>query len=92
MCWTLPGIRYIGVLATGYNVVDVFQSLGMRVLACDPIRHKNLECQTMQYAGLDELLEESDIVVLHCPLLPKDARHHQPPEHRQNEGWGYYYK
>ena len=102
-------IKFVGVLATGYNVVDITtakekgipvaniptygtaavgqfaiallleigqstgkiaQALGMKVLAYDSYRNPALECETCQYADLDEVLSQSDVIALHCPLFP----------------------
>ena len=42
----------------------------MNILAYDAFRRPELESGTCHYAELDELLSESDVVVLHCPLFP----------------------
>ena len=48
------------------------QALGMNVLANDlpQFRNHDLECETMRYAEMDELLAASDIISLHVPSLP----------------------
>lgn len=46
------------------------QALGMRVLAYDIYPIKELECETMRYVEMDELLACSDIISLHIPSLP----------------------
>ncbi len=58
----------IGYGRIGQATGSVAQALGMRVLAYS--RHPNpaLERETMRYAGLDELLAQSDVISLHCPL------------------------
>ncbi len=58
----------IGYGRIGQAAGSIAQALGMRVLAHS--RHPNpaLECETMRYAGLDELLAQSDVISLHCPL------------------------
>ena len=100
-----PGMRYVGVLATGYNVVDIeaaiekgiwntplielagktmgiigfgrigqntaqiARAFGLRVLAYD--EYPNDAARALgDYVTLDELLAQSDIVSLHCPLFP----------------------
>ena len=45
------------------------QALGMNVLAYDIFKVPGLECETMRYAELDELLASSDIISLHVPSL-----------------------
>jgi D-3-phosphoglycerate dehydrogenase len=46
------------------------QALGMKVLAYDVYQNKELECETMKYVEMDELLAKSDIISLHVPSLP----------------------
>lgn len=45
------------------------QALGMNVLAYDIFKVEGLECETMKYVELDELLANSDIISLHVPSL-----------------------
>ena len=40
------------------------------MIACDKYQNKDLECDTMEYAELDELFTKSDVISLHCPLFP----------------------
>jgi D-lactate dehydrogenase len=47
---------------------------GCRVLAHDPQQDPTLAELGVRYTTADELFEESDIISLHCPLLP--ATHH----------------
>jgi len=60
----------IGYGRIGQATGKLAQAFGMKVLAFDKYQNKELECDTMQYAELDELLKESDIISLHCPLFP----------------------
>ena len=46
------------------------QALGMKVLAYDIYQNRDLECETMRYVEMDELLANSDIISLHVPSLP----------------------
>ncbi|MBU5485871.1 D-2-hydroxyacid dehydrogenase [Clostridium sp. MSJ-11] len=76
--WNYPLIelanKTIGVI--GYGRIGqatgrVAQALGMKVLAYDEYKNKDLEDENMKYAkDLDELLANSDVISLHCPLLP----------------------
>jgi len=43
--------------------------LGMKVLAFDSYEIEELKSDTLQYASLDELLANSDVISLHCPLF-----------------------
>ncbi len=46
------------------------QALGMKVLAHDVYKIPTLECDTMRYVEMDELLANADIISLHVPSLP----------------------
>jgi D-lactate dehydrogenase len=66
--------KTVGVVGTGkigQITGRILVGFGCRVLAYDIA--KNWECQSMgiSYVELDELLRESDIVTLHCPLTPQ---------------------
>ena len=124
-----PGMKFIGVLATGYNVIDtaaakeqgvvvsniptygtdavaqyamallmelcnhacrngiikeaqypfgrgryeiaqIAQAFGMKILAFDEYPNKALETENCRYVSLDQLLAQSDVISLHCPLFP----------------------
>lgn len=60
----------IGFGRIGQNVAKIAQCFGMNVLAADEYQNKSLEYGTVRYATLDELLKNSDVISLHCPLLP----------------------
>lgn len=60
----------IGYGKIGQTTGAIAQALGMRVLAFDKYQNKSLECASMRYTELEELLRESDVVSLHCPLFP----------------------
>jgi D-lactate dehydrogenase len=64
--------KTIGVIGAGHiglHVIRIARGFGMRVLAfdvrCDPFLADLLG---FTYAAMDQLLAESDIVTLHCPL------------------------
>lgn len=59
----------IGFGRIGQNVGRIAQALGMKVFAYDEYRNKDLENDTLKYVTLDELLRNSDVVSLHCPLF-----------------------
>ncbi|MFI4877095.1 MAG: 2-hydroxyacid dehydrogenase [Blastopirellula sp. JB062] len=68
--------KTIGVIGTGKigrNVVAIAKGFGCRVLAYD--LHKDPACVAAgaEYVELDQLLGASDVVTLHCPLLPATA-------------------
>lgn len=62
-------IGIIGFGRIGQAVGKVAQAFGMKVLAYDQYQNKELEGPLLKYAKLDELLQESDVISLHCPLL-----------------------
>ena len=60
----------IGYGRIGQATGKIAQGFSMNVLAFDEYRNKDLECETMAYASLDEVLAKSDVISLHCPLFP----------------------
>jgi Lactate dehydrogenase and related dehydrogenases len=59
----------IGFGRIGQNTAVLAQALGMKVLAYDTNQIPELESDTCKYATLDELLEQSEVISLHCPLF-----------------------
>ncbi len=59
----------IGFGRIGRSVAAVAQAMGMKVLAYDSCKDASVENENIRYAELDELLEKSDIISLHCPLF-----------------------
>lgn len=59
----------IGFGRIGQSVGEIARALGMKVLAYDEYQNKDLENDSLKYAGLDELLEKADVISLHAPLL-----------------------
>jgi len=65
----------IGVGRIGMHTIRIGRGFGMRVLANDVRQdHFLADLLGFRYVPLNTLLEESDIVSLHCPLLP-ETRH-----------------
>ena len=64
-----------GVIGTGKIggiMASILVGLGMRVLAYDAYPNTELAKKTgFEYCDLDTIYSESDIVTLHCPLLPE---------------------
>lgn len=60
----------IGYGRIGQATGKIAQALGMKVLAYDEYKNLSLETETCKYAELDEVLKQSDIIALHCPLFP----------------------
>jgi D-lactate dehydrogenase len=64
----------VGAGNIGSVVARIGTGFGCRVLAHDPVRRPECECMGVEYVPLNDLLEQSDIVTLHCPLN-KGTRH-----------------
>ncbi len=69
--------KTVGVIGTG-KIGAVFcgimQGFGCNVIAYDINESEELKQKGVQYKTFSELLSESDIISLHCPLTP-DTRH-----------------
>jgi D-lactate dehydrogenase len=67
--------KTIGVIGSGHiglHVIRIARGFGMRVLAFDVKREPFLaDLLNFEYVTMERLLEESDIVTLHCPLTEK---------------------
>lgn len=65
--------RTVGVVGTG-GIGAVFARImagfGCRLLAYDPVRNPDCEKLGVTYLPLADLLAQSDVVSLHCPLIP----------------------
>ena len=61
----------IGFGRIGQAVAKIAIAFGMDVLAYDHFADKGLENEHTKIVELDELLENSDVVSLHCPLFPE---------------------
>lgn len=66
--------KTIGIVGTG-KIGDVFarimKGFGCKVIASDIQPNVNLEKEGIIYLKLEDVLAQSDIVSLHCPLLPE---------------------
>lgn len=60
----------IGFGRIGQATAKIAQAMGMKILAYDKYKNPLLENETLKYASFDELLANSDVITLHCPLLP----------------------
>ncbi len=61
----------IGYGRIGQATGRIAQALGLKILANDAYKNIALETENMKYAELDEIYKKSDVIVLHCPLLPE---------------------
>lgn len=61
----------IGYGGIGQAVGRIAQALGMKLLVNARHIRPELESETCKYVPLDELLANSDVITLHCPLFPE---------------------
>lgn len=66
-------IGIIGLGDIGRKVSEIAQAFGMRVLASDKFLPENLYPTGVTMTSLNELLSDSDIVTLHCPLTEETS-------------------
>ncbi len=63
----------VGFGRIGQTVAGIARALGMNVLAFD--RHENETGRALaRYVSLEELLSNSDVISMHCPLFPETER------------------
>ena len=58
----------VGTGKIGRIFIDICKGFGMKTIAYDPYPVENAD---FEYVALNDLLEMSDIVSLHCPLTPE---------------------
>lgn len=66
--------RTVGIVGTGKIgslVARILHGFGCRLLAHDVVRRGEIEAFGARYVPLGELFAESDIITLHCPLVPE---------------------
>ena len=66
--------KTVGIIGTGKIgriFADICKGMGMRVLAYDAFPNPSTD---LEYVPLERLLAESDVISLHCPLMP--TTHH----------------
>jgi len=70
--------KTIGVVGAGHigaYVIKIAKGFGMNVVAYDPHPNEKLAVEYgFKYAGLEDLLKQSDVITLHVPYMP--ATHH----------------
>jgi D-lactate dehydrogenase len=67
--------KTVGIIGTGKIgtvVAQILNGFGCPILAFDPIPSEKCRALGARYVGLNELLEQSDVVTLHCPLTPEN--------------------
>ncbi len=66
--------RTVGVVGTGEigtRFAEIMTGFGTSILAADPFPNTRLQEIGATYAPIDDVLAQSDIVSLHCPLTPE---------------------
>jgi glycerate dehydrogenase len=64
-------IGIVGFGRIGREVGAIAHAMGMRILAHDAVRTNPPNYDGFRWVSLEELLKESDVVSLHCPLFPE---------------------
>lgn len=71
------GGRTVGIVGTGKigsAVTRIVTGFGCRILVYDVVRNPEVEALGARYVATDELFASSDVITLHCPLVP-DTHH-----------------
>ncbi len=66
--------RTVGIIGTGKIgevIARILKGFGCELLAYDPVVNPTCQGLGVQYVELSELYRRSDIVTLHCPLVPE---------------------
>ncbi|KAL6799947.1 hypothetical protein J3E68DRAFT_435439 [Trichoderma sp. SZMC 28012] len=66
-------VGFIGTGKIGVATAKIMKGFGCRILAYDPFPAAAFE-GVGEYKGLDEVLAESDVISLHCPLMDSTRR------------------
>jgi glycerate dehydrogenase len=61
----------IGLGRIGRSVAEIAVAMGLRVIAADEVKGAAPPWPGFRWCEVDELLAESDVLSLHCPLLPQ---------------------
>lgn len=61
----------IGFGRIGRRVAEVGNAFGMKIIAQDSVQTNPPAYEGFRWATVEELLRESDVVSLHCPLFPE---------------------
>ncbi len=67
-------IGLIGYGKIGSAVAKIADAYGMNILCFVPSKKPQPDFDNFKFVSLDELLENSDIVSLHCPLTPETTK------------------
>lgn len=75
-------VALIGTGNIGKAFYRIIKGFGCRVMAYDPYPDQQLQAEGLEYAGLEEVLKDAEIVSLHCPLT--DQSFHVINKHTLN--------
>lgn len=64
-------IGIIGFGSIGQKVADIATAFGMNIIGFSRTRSDQSHRKNFKWAELDQLLKESDVVSVHCPLFPE---------------------
>ena len=64
-------IGIIGMGNIGSKVADIATSFGMLIIGNDKFKTDQSHRNNFRWAEVNRLLEESDVVTIHCPLFPE---------------------
>ena len=70
-------LRTVGIVGTGnigHVVASILRGFGCRLLAHDIRENPDCVGLGVEYVSMDRLLEQSDVITLHCPLT-KETQH-----------------
>ncbi len=67
-------IGIVGMGRIGHATAVIAKGFGMKVLAHDAYVNKEFLSEGIEYVSLDELLKQSDVVTLHCPLFKENTK------------------
>jgi D-lactate dehydrogenase len=66
--------KTVGIIGTGKIGVltaHILSGFGCRVIGYDPVKNPDAKAAGLKYVSLNDLYRESDIISLHCPLVPE---------------------
>lgn len=66
--------KTVGIVGTGHIgtvTAKILTGFDCKIIAHDPVRNKTCEALGVKYVELEDLLQQSDVISLHCPLNEK---------------------
>jgi len=60
----------VGTGTIGTALLKILRGLGCRLIAYDPYPNDDVQNMGVDYVSLEDLIRNSDIISLHCPLMP----------------------